>query len=259
MKRFTAAVAQTDLKNGDKNSNLDRACEIMASAAERGADLICLPEYLTTGSPGDVLGSLAEPIPGDTTKTLGSAAREHGLYASFSMAERDGDAVFNTGVLVGPSGDVLGTHRKMHLFLDEREHVTPGHRYTVVDTDLGKLGLMVCYDTVFPEVARNLAIRGAEVILVPSNWPDPYEPQWNLATAARAFDNQVWLVAANRLGTGQDFTYFGGSRIVDPTGKAVVASGNKEGIFVGTIDPSVTKSFTDTIDFMSDRKEVYGL
>ncbi|MFW6141058.1 MAG: carbon-nitrogen hydrolase family protein [Candidatus Saliniplasma sp.] len=206
-----------DLIGGDKKENLKKAIGLIKEAAGQGAELVCLPEYLPTGLVSDRLDELSEPIPGESTEILGEAVEENGVFVVFSMAGKFDVDIYNTAVLLGPEGGIIGKHRKMHRFLEEQEFVIPGHDYTVVDTDMGKLGLKVCYDAVFPELSRTLALLGADVLLVPSNWPDPFEPQWNLATSARAFDNQVWLIAANRIGTGEGYTYFGGSWIVEPT------------------------------------------
>ncbi len=259
MIKFKAAVVQLDLKGGDIEGNLKNAASMIGTASKNRADLVCLPEYLPTGHVGERLEELAETIPGSSTRIMGKVAEEHGLYIVFSMAEKVGEKVYNTAVLIGPEGDIIGTHRKMHRFLDERDVVAPGDGYTVVQTDLGKFGLMVCYDTVFPELSRNLALLGAEALLVPSNWPNPFEPQWNLATSARAFDNQLWVIAANRVGAGENYTYFGGSRIVDPTGKPVVICGDEEEMALGTVDPAVTDKFKKVIDFLDDRREDYTL
>ncbi len=259
MDKFKAAVVQMNLREKDVNTNLKRATEIVGKIAKEDVDIVCLPEYLTTGQLSDSISGSAESIPGSSTETMGDVAEEHGVYIVFSMAEKVDQKRYNTAVLIGPEGDVLGKHRKMHRFLDERAVVTPGDSYTVVSTDLGKLGLMVCYDAVFPELSRNLALMDADVLLMPSNWPDPFKPQWEIATSARALDNQLWVIAANRIGGSDNYTYFGGSRIVDPTGCPVVECGGGEEVAVGTIDPAVTKSFKDVINFLEDRRDDYTL
>ena len=259
MRRFKAAVAQMDFEGGDIKKNLKKAIGLIEKAAGEGAELVCLPEYLPTGLVSDRSDELSESIPGESTELLGEAAEQNGVFVVFSMAEKfDGD-LYNTAVLLGPEGEIIGKHRKMHRFLEEKEFVTPGRDYTVVDTDLGKLGLMVCYDAVFPELSRNLALLGAEVLLIPSNWPDPFGPQWDLATSARALDNQVWVIAANRIGASEEYAYFGGSRIVEPTGKAAVSTGGEEGVTVGTVNPAITEGFKGTINFLEDRREDYTL
>ncbi len=257
MKKFKTALVQMDIECGKVDTNLKNASELIETAVEEGSELICLPEYFPMGPAGDELGELAEQIPGRITEIMGEIAEEHGVYIVFSMAERSDGSIYNTAVLIGPEGKIIGKHRKMHRFLDEKDVITPGDGYTVVDTELGKLGLMVCYDAVFPEVARNLALLDAEVILMPSNWPDPFKPQWDLATSARAFDNQLWVIAANMVGATENHTYFGGSRIVDPTGKAVVDGDDEEKVIVGTVDLSVIEEFKGIINFLEDRKDDY--
>ncbi|MDG6220566.1 MAG: carbon-nitrogen hydrolase family protein [Candidatus Thermoplasmatota archaeon] len=258
MKDFKAAAVTMDIKDGKKEENLENAEMHIGLAAKEGAELVCLPEYLLTGSNMEILEKLSEPVPGISTEQMGKMAREHGVYLAFSMPEKTTDGVYNTAVLVGPTGDVLGAHRKMHLFLDEATVANRGGDCVVVDTPLGKMGLMVCYDAVFPELSRNLALMGAEVLLVPANWPDPFIPQWDLATRARALDNQIWLVGSNRLGSSNGFAYSGGSRIVDPYG-IVRAESKTDGVALALLEQNSSKDFRGIVDFLRDRKEEYGL
>lgn len=258
MKEFLVAISQLDLKLGDKVANLKKAGKFIAAASAKGADVICFPEYLTTGYVKEGFAKLAEPIPGPGLKQLQSAAAEHGVYVVASMAERSGGELYNAAILVGPDGN-LAKYRKVHLFADESSHFRGGDGYHVADTEFGKVGLMVCYDAIFPEVARTLCLKGAEVIFVPANWMNPFSPQWRLATSARALDNQVWIVATNRVGADVMYTYFGQSRVVDPYGNVVVECGDEEEMMVAKIEPSKSDEFKGIINFLRDRKpKTYG-
>ena len=254
MEEFKVAIAQMDIKLGDKESNLKKASEVVSEAAKQGADFVCLPEYFSTGGAFEQFSELKEPIPGDTADKLGAIAEENGVHLVASMLEGVEDKLYNAAVLLGPNGELLAKQRKIHLFLEEQTCVSNGADFTIADTKFGKVGLMVCYDTIFPEVSRELALQGADIIFVPANWPDPFSSQWQLATSARALDNQAWLVAANRVGTDGKFTYFGKSRVVSPYGESVVEAGNGEEIITTMIDPKVTEGFKNIVDFMKDRQ-----
>jgi len=254
MKNFKVAVAQIDVKLGDKEANIKKIAELSSAASKQGADFICLPEYFSTGSIPEQFGKLAEPIPGYAVNRLGAVAGENGVHIVASIPEKADGKIYNTAVLMGPNGELLAKCRKIHLFMGERDYLAHGKECAVADTKFGKIGLMVCYDAAFPEVARELALRDADIIFMPANWPDPFLPQWRLATGARALDNQIWLVAANRIGADNKFTYFGRSRIVSPYGDSVAECGEREEVLVAAVDGKAAEEFKKTVDFLKDRQ-----
>lgn len=258
MKAFKVAVAQMDIKLGDKEANLKKTAEIASTASKQEADFVCLPEYLPTGSIPEQYSTLAEPIPGYVVDKLGAIAKENGIHIVASILEKVDDKIYNTAVLIDPGGELLTKYRKIHLFMEEQDYIAHGREYAVVDTTFGKVGLMICYDAIFPEIARRLALHGIDIIFMPANWPDPFLPQWRLATSARALDNQIWLVATNRIGADNIFTYFGRSRTVNPYGDSVVECGEKEEVLVATVDGKVSEEFKKIVNFLKDRQpEIY--
>ena len=163
----------------------------IAEAARQKADLVVLPETLTATGNGLTYAQAAEPIPGPSTEYFGELARQHGLYMVVGLVERDGHLIFNTAVLIGPGGKLIGKYRKVALPRTEIEAgITPGDQYPVFDTKLGRIGMMICYDGFFPEPARQLSIRGAEIIAFPVAGCNP------LLAAARACENHVFLVSS---------------------------------------------------------------
>ncbi len=163
----------------------------IADAARQGADLVVLGECVTYVNLGKSEVEIAEPIPGPATDYFGSLARQHNLYIVTSLNERAAHLIYNTAVLIGPEGKVVGKYRKTTLPREEIVHgVAPGQDYPVFDTRFGRVGMMICYDGFFPEVARELSNRGAEVIAWPVWGCNP-----RLA-AARACENQVYLVSS---------------------------------------------------------------
>ncbi len=164
---------------------------LIAEAASQRADLVCLPESLTCYGSGRSMSECAESIPGPSTEYFGDLAKQHDLYIVAGLTERDGVVLYNTSVLLGPTGELIGKYRKICLPREEIEAgLTPGNQYPVFDTRFGKLGMMICWDLQFPEVARNLCDSGAEIIAMPIAGGNP------TLAAARAIENQVFLVSS---------------------------------------------------------------
>jgi predicted amidohydrolase len=220
-----------------------------------GVNFICFPEYFLTGSSFEDCDLLGESIPGSALDRLCAISEEYGMHIVASLLEKDGNNFYNTAVLVGSGGELIGKTHKTHLFLDEKDHITPGGESIVFDTKYAKVGLMVCYDMVFPEVARKLALEGAQIIFTPANWPNPFLHQWNIAAAARALDNQIWIVAANRVGSDKKFTYFGRSRIINPYGQTIIECKENEEIITADIDHKTGEEFKNTVNFIKDLKK----
>ncbi len=186
-------LATVHYKPGGKSArqNCDEYAPLIAEAAKKKADLVVLGETITYFGVGKSFADVAEPIPGPSTKRFGELAKAHNLYIAVGLVERDRHLVYNVCVLIGPGGEVVGRYRKVCLPRGEVEAgIAPGRDYPVFDTRFGKVGLMVCYDGFFPEVARELANRGAEVIAWPVWGCNP-----DLA-AARACENHVYLVSS---------------------------------------------------------------
>lgn len=164
---------------------------LIAAAAQQKADLVVLGETLTYYGTGKTMAECAEPVPGPSTEYFGKLAKEHSLYIVAGLVEREGKTIYNTAALLGPDGTLVGKYRKITLPRSEIESgVTPGHDYPVFDTRFGKVGMMVCYDGFFPEVARGLTIKGAEVIAWPVWGCNP------MLAAARACENHVYVVSS---------------------------------------------------------------
>jgi predicted amidohydrolase len=167
----TVTLAAVHLNvSGNKTAmeNCSAFAPLVAEAADKGADLVVLPEFLPCKGVTSDYATAAEPVPGPSSNFFASLARKHDLYIVFSLAERDGPLIHNTAVLLAPDGKLAGKYRKVTLPREEIERgITPGDAYPVFDTRFGKLGMMICYDVFFPEVARELAVNGAEVIALP--------------------------------------------------------------------------------------------
>src|SRR5262249_46066409 len=164
---------------------------LIDEAARQQADIVCLPEGITVVGLSKKYSDVAEPIPGSATEFLGECAAKHRVYVVAGLYERAGQALYNTSVLIGRDGKLAGKYRKVCLPREEIDGgLTPGKEYPVFDTDFGRVGMMICWDVSYPEVARELAAQGAEVILMPI-WGGN-----EILAQARAIENQLYLVAS---------------------------------------------------------------
>ncbi|GIW92588.1 MAG: hypothetical protein KatS3mg110_0629 [Pirellulaceae bacterium] len=185
-------------------ANREEFAPLVAEAARQGAHLVVLPETLTFYGTGLSYVECAEPIPGASTDYFAHLARRHRLYLVVGLLERDGPLVYNVAVLIGPDGELIGKYRKVCLPRGELEGgITPGDSYPVFDTPLGRIGMMICYDGFFPEVARRLAEAGAEVIAFPVWGCNP------LLVSARACENQVYIVSSTYTDVSQNWMVSG--------------------------------------------------
>ncbi len=251
---------------GEVKENLARAFALME---RESADLWVLPELFATGylfSSREELAELSEPVPGGaTTRALLEFARDRGTYLVAGLAERDGDRIYNSAVVVGPRG-VIGRYRKLHLFGKEKFWFEPGDLpLEPVELNGVRIGVMVCFDHFFPEVARTLALRGAQIICHPANLVLPGMGQ--LSMRVRAMENRVFTVTANRIGgeaRGEEVLRFTGeSQVVAPDGTVLLrASRAGEGADAVDIDPEKArdKRITRYNDLFADRRpDFYGL
>ncbi len=171
--------------------NLESLVPLLEEAGRKRADLVCLGECVTYVRTGKSYAQVAEPVPGPSTRFLGTLAQKHGYYIVVGLVERDGEAIYNTAALIGPDGRLAGKYRKLALPTGENTGgLVPGGEYPVFPTRFGKLGIMICWDVHFPEVARGLANRGAEIIAMPIWGGDPRLAQ------ARAIENQIYLLTS---------------------------------------------------------------
>jgi predicted amidohydrolase len=234
------AVAQIDPQIGEKERNLATCVARMEEAVAAGAQLLVLPECAI---PGYMFGSgeealpFAEEIPGPSTEALERECARLDLTVVCGLLERDGDALRNAAVLVGPDG-LIGTYRKTHLpFLGVDRFVTPGDTLPVFETPLGRIGIEICYDLRFPEVTRTLALKGADMVAHPTNFPMAAKIQTELITVARAAENRIYLLTANRVGKERSGEFCGWSQIVDPFGKRLAeADEREETLLVAEVD-----------------------
>ncbi|RZL10923.1 MAG: carbon-nitrogen hydrolase family protein [Rubrivivax sp.] len=222
LRRFRAAVVQTHAELGDLATNIARSRQHVLEAVRQGAQLVVLPECMNSGYLFDSKAhclTLAEPLDGAYCQALAQMAREHGIHLGAGLTERGDDGqAYNSAVLFDPSGALIGHYRKQFLPAQDQRWFSVGDLGNpVVDTALGRIGLLVCFDGRIPEVARCLAAQGAEIILDMANFF--VMGQADLFVPARAMENGVWILAATKAGVERSIYYPGGSLIVAPTGE----------------------------------------
>jgi predicted amidohydrolase len=246
---------------GDIHGNVERTVQALSPLA---ADLVVLPELFNTGYQfvsREEAEALSEEVPsGFTTRSLVDLSREKGFYIVAGLAERDGDKFYNSAVLTGPLG-FIGAYRKTHLYFEEKLCFAPGNTgFKVWDTPIGRIGIMICFDWFFPESARTLALKGAQIIAHPSNLVLPYCPD---AMVTRCLENRVFAVTANRTGSEkrggkEPLRFIGSSEIVSPSGEILLrASAEKEELGQAEIDieDAGNKEINSFNDIFEDRRE----
>jgi predicted amidohydrolase len=240
-------IAQTDIAFGAKEKNLHNALKIVKEA---GSDLVLFPELFTTGFDFENIRGLSEEVPGETTGALQDVCGDS--IVGGSIAEKDGE-VYNTFFLLDKEG-VLGIYRKIHLFREEKNYFSPGNEPVIIDTKFGKVGLATCYDIRFPELTRELTKNGTEIVLVTAEFPSPRDNHWRVLLQARAIENQVFVIAVNRVGSDKRQEYFGSSMVIDPWGKVLVEGGDTEEVLVCDIDIQMVSKIRKDFPVLGDSK-----
>jgi len=244
MLKVNVALAQISCKVGDKKYNIDVIERNIKQAKERGANLVVFPELALTGYVcRDLVYELAEPVPGPSIRYLEEVARKENVYVIFGMLERSdkaGGVLYNTAVLLGSDG-FIGKYQKMHLpthsVFEEKRYFRQGYHAPVFETDVGKLGLIICYDVFFPEITRLLRLRGSQLIICISASPTVRRGFFEVLTAARAMENTAFLAYVNLVGVENGLQFWGGSRIIGPSGGIISqAKCDEEDLVLGEID-----------------------
>ena len=265
------AAVQMEPKIMKNKENLDKILQKMRTAASNGADLIVFPECALTGyvfASREEAVPFAETIPGPATAKLADCCQELGVHTVVGLLEKDADRCFNTAVLVGPQG-LVGAYRKNHLpFLGIDRFFDRGDRpFQVYETPIGNIGIHICYDCNFPESARVMTLLGADILALPTNWPEGREKVANYIVVTRAYENRVHIVAVDRVGTERGTRFIGLSKIVNARGDTLAdASSDKEEIIYAEVSLAearqksvIFKTDESELNFIGDRRpELYG-
>lgn len=260
-RQFKIALVQYQSVLGDLQKNADRAVEMVRESAAKGAKIVCFPEMFNTGYNfqliGDGFHNCGETIDGHTITRLQKVAKECACYviAPITLEKKVKGVFYNAAVVIDDEGVVLGDYSKHHLWAAERYYFHAGEDIPVFDTKYGKIGVMICYDAGFPETARILTLKGAELIFMPSAWRIQDWDMWNLNIPQRALENTLYVAGVNRFGHEDDLYMFGNSKVADWRGKIIAESKEeKEEIVYAEIDlDQLTKARLD-IHYLKDRR-----
>ena len=265
--QIKVALAQMSCRVGDKAHNIQKMARYIAKARKEDVELVIFPELSLTGyTMRDLAYELAESIPGPSTEKIETLARENDMHVIYGMVEKaagTGAVLHNTAVFASPSG-TIGRYRKVYLpthsIFEEKRYFRQGQDILVYSTEIGKIGMIICYDIFFPETTRLLRLKGAELIVCISASPAVRRNYFETLTIARALENTVYLAYVNLAGIEDGLQFWGGSRMITPNGKIVVqARYDDEDMAFSTIDYTDLKRTETFIPTLRDlRPELFG-
>ncbi len=265
----TVALAQIEVEAGDPAGNGRRALEAVAEAAERGADLVALPELFTVGYFAfDCYERYAEGLEGETFTRLREAAKDHGiavlagtivedLAATESVETPAPEGLANTAALFDSNGDLELVYRKHHLFgyeSAENDLLVPGEHVGTAELGEFTVGVTTCYDLRFPELYRRLIDEGADLICVPSAWPYPRVEHWKTLSRARAIENQCYVATINGSAEFEDATLLGRSTVYDPWGTTLASSGDDPTLVMADLEAGAVGRVREGFPALRDRR-----
>lgn len=251
---FRAASIQFDIRLGDVDYNLSYVLSEIRRLSKEGVRLILLPEMWSTGYAWRKLGRLSERTP-ELVEELKRVSKKGAIIIG-SMPEKDGEDIYNSAYVID-DGKLIGKYRKIHLFTPMKEDyfLKPGNEPLICNTSAGRIGVLICYDVRFPELPRRLTLEGAEMLVVPAEWPHPRLDHWRTILKARAIENQLFIIAANRCGRQGMVRFCGNSMILNPWGEIISEAGEKEETITAEIDLSLVSKYRNEMPALRDRRE----
>lgn len=257
---FKAGVVQFDVKKQQNEMNLETVLSYLGALADQGVQLAVLPEMFTCSFDNNHLKDHASRSP-DIIGSLSDFCGEHSMAVAGTLPEQIGDKIFNTMIFIDTDGAVKGRYQKLHLFqlTGEHHYYAPGEQVRTIESNLGKLGLMICYDLRFPELARAMALDGVQIMLISAQWPYPRENHWQTLLTARAIENQVFVISANRTGSEGELSFPGLSMVIDPQGNVLANAGDQAGTDMAEIELDLVRKTQAQIPCRTDRRsDIYG-
>lgn len=250
------SIGQMDVQKGESQVNLATVNQLIVEASARDSDLLVLPELWGSGYDLEHAGTHATSLTEGLFAETATLAAEYSLYIYGSLLSSIHGDPTNTGVLFGPTGEIVAEYSKLHLFrlMDEDKWLAPGPAPTLAETPWGKAGLSICYDLRFPELYRSYALQGAHIFLVPAEWPHPRRYHWRTLLRARAIENQAFVVACNRVGETDGTEFCGHSAIIDPWGEIIVEAGESPVLLTADIDIGRVAEVRQKIPVFQDRR-----
>lgn len=254
MSEIKIALAQLRCSLYEKEENLIRMLHSIERTSEKEVDYIVFPELFLTGYViDDKIYELAETDTGSSIQQLQVAAKMYRIGVIVGFAERDGDQLFNTALIIGKKGQILGKYRKVHLYYREKEIFSAGNSLPIFDLPEGKVGIGITYDMEFPETVRTIALQHAQLFIVLAANMIPYQEFQNVFIKARALENHIYAVISNMVGLDSENIFFGESQIVHPSGKTLYKATNNEEIPIFSLDLNETIPEMERLDYLHNR------
>ncbi|NPV67967.1 MAG: carbon-nitrogen hydrolase family protein [Anaerolineae bacterium] len=267
MREITVALVQMKPVLGEPEENLVKMSDFVATiASQQRVDLIVFPELVTSGYElGVRFTEIAQRVPGPTINLMSQRANEHGVYIAFGMVtkEKVESVLYNSAVLVGPDGELVDVYNKIHLRGEERMAFREGYKIPVLETEFGTIGLLLGWDLAFPEVARALALDGAELLCVMANWEASAIDEWKTYLRARAYENTLFVAGVNRIGEDVTLNFGGESMVVGPRGTVYASLTDEvdpgtgqpaEGYTVARIDLDEVRRYREELQILQARQ-----
>lgn len=260
MRQFNAGVIQFDVQKGDIQKNFETIEHQIKILSKDNVKLAVLPEMFTCSFDNQNLKDHAQQTD-QILSRLSALAKKEQIAISGSLPVQKDKQIFNTMVFIDTDGDQKGSYEKLHLFrlTKEDEFYAAGSAVGVADTSLGKIGMMICYDLRFPELARSMVLEDIQLLLVSAQWPAARVHHWQTLLTARAIENQLYVIGTNRIGSEDELVFSGASMIVDPWGRTIVQGDSDQIAFWGEINMEKIGEARATIPCMTDRRDdIYG-
>lgn len=260
METFKAGVIQFDVKSGQIESNIKAILYHLEKLASSGVQLAILPEMFSCSFDNEHLETHVKNSY-RVLDELSKAATRFNIRISGSIPVENSGHINNTQIFIDSSGSVTHVYEKTHLFRLTGEHhfYTPGNRIGIIETDLCRLGFIICYDLRFPELARTMALNGVKTIVASAQWPKPRQNHWKTLLTARAIENQIFMIGCNRTGNDGELEFPGMSMIVDPFGNILFEADESSQTGYTNIDLALVHEAQKTIPCRMDRRpDIYG-
>ncbi|MDK2878831.1 MAG: beta-ureidopropionase [Thermoanaerobacteraceae bacterium] len=261
MRNVKLALVQFESKMMDVKFNVEKGLDFVKNASQQGADIVVFPELFTTGYNPNIIQKkyydLAETLDGPTVSAFRETAEKFSvnIILPIVLQKQMPGIIYNSAVVIGREGEILGYYSKTHLWAGERFYFKAGDEYPVFNMDFGKVGIMICYDGGFPEVSRILALKGAELILCPSAFPIWDKDMWDIYFKSRALENACFVAGINRVGKEESLHMFGNNKIANPRGKILMESDlDVEQMQVFQIDLDEVLEYRKDVPYLKDRR-----
>lgn len=264
MSKVKISIGQFAIQKGDPSANWQIVQQMTAEAARQGGDIIVFPELWNAGYVLPEAEQHASILGEGLFADLANLAAKHNIHIVGSTFEQCPNGVANTASFISPRAGLQASYQKIHLFplMDEHLWLQGGNQPIQLATQWGEAALAICYDLRFPELFRRYAVNGAKITFLPSEWPHPRLAHFQMLVKARAIENQMFMVAVNRVGIDEDSqTHFcGHSMIIDPWGDTVIELGENEGVYTTEIDLDLVDAVRQKIPILQDRRpETYTI